>query len=236
MIPGVTTPVLRPHRTSPYTRKTDNCLVKPLLVTFSTICTKHIFKQYSLFQKVCTDTQQESLIVSSVRCFNILLLVQINIMNIELHGAVSPWFDYHKSEGQAEHLCCEIAMSRSKCSIMTPWRHHMIDLQCNPRYVFLFIATHIYKYIEFIYNGWKWLPQSRGMNPSQIPEIICLPIWVLLNLHSQPKFLTACPSCMTPWGFCPSVGYLLGKVHSGHSMKSVLPSYLPQNKSTSSLW
>lgn len=23
----------------------------------------------------------------------------------------------------------------------------------NPHYVFLFIATHIYKYIEFIYNG-----------------------------------------------------------------------------------
>lgn len=163
-IPGATAPVLRPHRTSHYTRKTDNCLAKPLLVRFVTICTKHIFQQSSLFQKVCTDTQQESLIVLSVRCFNILLIVQINIVDIGLHGPVSPWFDYHKSEGQAEHLCCEIAMSRSKCSIMTPWRHHMIDGTMQST---LCLSFHSYTYLQIYWVHLQWMKTAASTQSNE---------------------------------------------------------------------
>lgn len=156
--PGVSAPFLCHHQTTHYSRKTNTYLGKQMLVRFSIICTKHIFKHYGPFQKGLTDTQEESLIVLTERCFNICFIVQINNIDTGLHVPVFTWSDYQGNKWQVEHFLLW------DCNVQIQMLDDEKRNTANPHYIFLFTATHIYKYIEFIYKGRKWLPQSRAVN------------------------------------------------------------------------
>lgn len=181
---GAPGPVFCPHP-SHHTRETKSCLVKPLLVKISIACTQSIYKQYrSLLKRTHWWPQ-----IFSNTLFSKMLSQLLYCIN-SCYGHWADWVScpgsgYQGNEWQAEHPLlwdCHIQLQRLDD---TPTEESWWMGHCPGKLLFFFIATCIYKYIEFIYKGIKSLPQ----NSVESPEIVYLPYWDdLISLFKSLKF------------------------------------------------